>query len=40
MKIKSCIDCNGYDDVVAGVLVGLALLAVGVVLFIRGRKNK
>ena len=31
---------TGTGDVVAGVLVGLALLAAGVVLFIRGRKNK
>lgn len=31
---------TGTGDVVVGVLVGLALLVAGVVLFIRGRKNK
>ena len=30
----------GTGDVVVGLLLGLALLAAGVVLFIKGRKNK
>lgn len=31
---------TGTTEVIMGVLVGLALIAAGVVLFIRGRKNK
>ena len=31
---------TGTGDVVVGLLIGLALLAAGVVLFIKGRKNK
>lgn len=31
---------TGTGDVVVGLLLGLALLTAGVVLFIRGRKNK
>ena len=31
---------TGTGDVVVGLLIGLALLTTGVVLFIKGRKNK